>query len=338
MEQKVVLSGIRATGRLHLGNFLGALSRFARMSQEESLQCYFFVADMHTLTTLKDAGDIRSNMPEIILDYLAAGIDPNRSAIYVQSHVPQVAELMWYLSCLTPASELVNQGAYKEKAARAPEDNNAGLLCYPVLMAADILGPRANLVPVGKDQTAHLELARDLARRFNNLPGGKPYFPIPDPLSHEMIQVPGLYAKDDRGNFPKMGKSDDDSRTINLTDTEEATRSKIMVAPTDPQRVRRKDPGDPENCAIFALHQLVSSGSEIAEVSHGCRTAGIGCTDCKNMLANNVNGMLAEFRGKRADLAGNRNIINEVLEAGRQKVAPRFDETLGNVRAKLGLR
>ena len=337
MEREIVLSGIRATGRLHLGNYMGALIRFARMSLEEGLQCFFFVADMHTLTTLKEAKDIRSNMPEIILDYLAAGVDPNRSAIYVQSHIPQVAELMWYLSCLTPVSELLNQGAYKEKAAKAPEDNNTGLLSYPVLMAADILGPRANLVPVGRDQAAHLELARDLARRFNNL-SGESYFPIPDSLLQEMVQVPGLYMKDERGGFPKMGKSDDESHTIYITDTAEATQEKIRVAPTDPKRVRRSDPGTPEDCAIYALHQLVSTGKEIAEVAEGCRTAGIGCIECKEKLSGNVNVMLADFRERRSALASNKRIVGEVLEVGRQAAAPRFDETLEVVRSTLGLR
>ncbi len=337
MDKKIVLSGIRATGRLHLGNYLGAITRFAAMSQEEKLKCFFFVADMHTLTTLKEAQDIRSNLPEIILDYLAAGVDPNKASIYVQSHVPQVAELMWYLSCLTPVSDLLNQGAYKDKAAKAPEDNNTGLLSYPVLMAADILGPRAQFVPVGKDQTAHLELARDLARRFNHLSDFE-YFPIPNPLLHEMIQVPGLYLKESRGNFPKMGKSDGDAHTINLTDTPEATTQKIMVAPTDVKRVRRNDPGEPLDCVIHSLHTLVSTEDEVAEVTVGCRTAGIGCVECKQKLAGNVNSLLGNFRAKRAELAGNTKIVGEVLEAGRQAVAPRFNETLETVREKLGLR
>lgn len=338
MRKTIVLSGIRATGKLHLGNYLGALARFADMSQKPELTCFFFVADMHTLTTLKDAANIRNNMPEIILDYLAAGINLDNSAIYVQSHIPQVAELMWYLSCLTPVSDLTGQGAYKEKAARAPEDNNTGLLSYPVLMAADILGPRAELVPVGRDQRAHLELARDLARRFNNLTHNSPYFPLPDALSQEMIQVPGLYPKDSRGGFPKMGKSDGEAQTINLNDTPELTTQKIMVAPTDPQRVRRSDPGTPEDCAIHALHILVSDTKTIMDVTTGCRTASIGCIDCKKKLAGSVNATLAEFRANRAHMSSNKEIVTDILEAGRQQVQPRFDETLKVVRSTFGLR
>lgn len=333
MSKKVVVSGIRATGRLHLGNYIGALERFARMSQNEEYECLFFVADMHTLTTLKDANQIREHMPEIVLDYLAAGVDPNRATIYLQSSVPQVAELAWYLSCLTPVGDLQRMPTYKDKAIKQPEDVNAGLLNYPVLMAADILGPRANLVPVGKDQEAHIELTADIARKFNRLYGD--YFPIPDALRQEMITVPGLSAMDEKGQLPKMGKSDDNS--INLVDTAETTLRKIMVSPTDPQRVRRNDPGNPERCAIFALHQQVSKAEDVAWSQHGCQTAGIGCTECKSSLANNVNGFLAEFRGRRAELAQRPNVIFEILAHGKSVAEARFNETIDVARSRLGL-
>lgn len=333
MEPQIVLSGIRATGRLHLGNYLGALQRFARMSRDPAYTCLFFVADMHTLTTLKDAELIREHAPAIVLDYLAAGVDPERSAIYVQSSIPQVTELAWYLSCLTPFGDLRRQPTFKSKSESNPEDVNAGLLNYPVLMAADILGPRAELVPVGQDQRTHLELAAQLARRFNSMFGE--FFPIPDALSHEMVLVPGLSAADAEGNIPKMGKSD--ANTINLTDSAEETWNKIRVAPTDPQRVRRSDPGRPERCAIFRIHQQVSDGNVVAQMKTGCETAGIGCMDCKRILANVVNGTLAEFRDNRTRLAEKPGIVREVLEEGKRRAEPRFDATISLVREKMGM-
>ena len=333
---KIVLSGIRATGQLHLGNYLGALERFARMSREPKYQCFFFVADMHSLTTLKEAERIRADVPEIVLDYLAAGVDPERAAIYVQSSIPQVAELAWYLSCLTPVGDLQRMQAFKDKSAKQPEDVNAGLLTYPVLMAADILGPRADLVPVGEDQSSHLELAAEIARRFNRLYYSG-YFPVPNALKHEMVLVPGLYAMDDRGGFPKMGKSESDGSTINLTDTAEVTTEKIMVAPTDPQRVRRSDPGNPDHCAIYALHGFVSDGETIAWSRQGCQTAGIGCTDCKRKLAGNVNQLLAEFRERRRELLGKPGLVGEVLQSGKARAEVRFNETISVVRDRMGI-
>lgn len=332
-SKKVVLSGIRATGRLHLGNYLGALVRFARMSRDSAYQCLFFVADMHTLTTLKDAEMIRVHMPAIVLDYLAAGVDPELSMIYVQSSIPQVAELAWYLSCLTPFGDLSRQPTFKDKAKNHPEDVNAGLLNYPVLMAADILGPRAELVPVGQDQRTHLELASQLARKFNNIFGE--FFPIPDALSNEMVLVPGLSAADVEGKIPKMGKSDDN--TINLTDSAEQTWGKIRVAPTDPKRVRRSDLGTPENCAIFRLHEQVSDKNIISWASNGCRTAGIGCLECKRALSDTVNSELAEFRERRIKLAETPDVVREVLEQGRRRAEPRFNETIAHVREKMGM-
>lgn len=332
-DQKTVLSGIRATGKLHLGNYLGALVRFARMSQDPQYRCLFFVADLHTLTTLKEAEEIKAHLPNIVLDYLAAGVDPNAATIYVQSSVPQVTELSWYLSCLTSVSQLESLPTYKDKKAKNPEDNNAGLLTYPVLMAADILGPRGELVPVGKDQKPHLELAADLARRFNHHYGE--FFPIPDALSQEMVLVPGLGIMDERGGFGKMGKSDGNS--INLADTAEETWEKIRVAPTDPQRIKRTDPGNPEHCAIFALHQHVSNGDQITWAREGCTTAGIGCLECKRALTTSINDMLGGFRERRLELLQQPNLVRDVLEDGKQQAEKLFNETIGHVRESMGI-
>jgi tryptophanyl-tRNA synthetase len=332
-KPKVVLSGIRATGTLHLGNYLGALVRFAKMSKDPTYRCFFFVADLHTLTTLKEAEQIRTHLPNIVLDYLAAGVDPDRACIYVQSDIPQVTELAWYLSCLTPVGELERLPTYKDKRAKQPEDVNAGLLNYPVLMAADILGPRAEIVPVGEDQRPHIEFTALIAKKFNRLYGR--YFPVPDALVQEMITVPGLSAMDERGGFPKMGKSE--GNTITLSETPQETEQKIMVAPTDPKRARRNDPGDPNNCAIYALHSHVSSPTAIAWSYEGCQNASIGCTECKKVLANNVNKLLAEFRERRGVLAGQPSVIRDVLEAGRTEAEKLFDETIAFVRERMGI-
>lgn len=332
-SRMTVLSGIRATGKLHLGNYLGALIRFARMSVDPQYRCLFFVADMHTLTTLKEAEQIQEHLPNIVLDYLAAGVDPDRAAIYRQSDIPQVAELAWYLSCLTPYSELEGMPTFKDKSAKQPEDVNAGLFSYPVLMAADILGPRANLVPVGKDQAPHLELTVRLARRFNRLYGE--YFPIPNALTEEMVLIPGLSSMDETGHFGKMGKSE--GNTINLSDTPEETWEKIRVAPTDPQRKRRLDPGNPQHCAIFALHQQVSRPENIVWSQQGCITAAIGCLECKKVLSDNVNSLLEGFRERRRELVSRPDIVRDILSDGKRRAEVLFNETINVVRERMGL-
>lgn len=343
MGKLVVLSGIRATGRLHLGNYLGALVRFAKMSKDPQYHCLFFVADMHTLTTLRDAAQIRENMPEIILDYLAAGVDPEKATIYLQSSIPQVAELAWYLGCLISEPQLRSLPTFKDKAKKIEQKGEivtAGLFSYPILMAADILGPRAHYVPVGADQLPHLELTQQIARNFNRLFGD--YFPVPDAMKQDMIKVTGLSLNKDMdddgrdlGGFEKMGKSDGNS--IILSDTAEQTWEKIRVAPTDPARKRREDPGDPEKCPIYALHEFVSSGEHLAHCRAGCTSASIGCLDCKAILSQNINGQLAEFRERRLELAGKTSLVRDVLAEGKRRAEPFFDETLKHVREKIGL-
>ena len=329
---EIVVSGIRATGKLHLGNYLGVLQRFASMSQNPQYECFFFVADLHTLTTLQDGRLIQEHLPNIVLDYLAAGIDPHRAHLYVQSDVSAVTELAWYLSCLTTVNDLQGLPTYKDKAGRV-ESPNAGLLSYPVLMAADIIGPRAQFVPVGRDQKPHLELTQKIARALNRYCDD--FFPIPDALVEEMVLVPGLSSMSERGDFPKMGKSDEN--TINLSDTPEDTWQKIRVSPTDPARQFRSDPGTPEHCAIYALHSQVSEAERIQAVHEGCRSAGIGCIDCKGWLAESVNNTLAEFRERRSMLAQSPSTVKDVLAAGRAAVTPRFEETLALVRERLGI-
>ena len=337
MRQDAVLSGVRATGSMHLGNYLGVLERFAAMSRDVSKRCFFFVADLHTLTTHKEARDIRAHAPNIVLDMLAAGVDPERAVIYVQSRVPVVTELMWYLACLAPTGDLERMPTFKEKADKHSDDVNGGLYCYPVLMAADILGARADLVPVGKDQQPHLEFARELARRFNARYETK-YLVEPDGMAEESITVPGLVVyNEELKTFAKMGKSEAPEQTLYLADSAEAMAAKIRRAPTDPQRARRTDPGDPQKCALFQLHALVSSNEEFKWSANGCRTAGISCVECKDVLARNVTARLAAFHERRAVLAAHPERIEEVLHVGTIRATTRFEETTAVVADYMGV-
>lgn len=328
MEKQIVLSGIRPTGQLHLGNFLGVLRRFADYSQQPDYQCYFFVADLHALTTLgNETVQIQRHLPNIILDYLAAGVDPEKSAIFIQSSIPETLELYWYLACLMPVNELERIPTFKDKVRLHPENVNAGLLNYPILMAADILGPRANLVPIGKDQKPHLEMAEELAKRFNRIFGLT--FPIPDALEEEMVLVPGL---DGSG---KMGKSE--GNTINLNDSPSVVEGKLRKAVTDPARIKRDDPGNPSKCNIFTLHTLVSSNEEIQDCASGCRNATIGCAECKRRLSQNINALLGPFQARREALSTNPEIVREVLEDGNKKARAIISQTVTDVREKIGL-
>jgi tryptophanyl-tRNA synthetase len=333
-EKQIVLSGIRATGQLHLGNYLGALSRFAEMSRNPAYFGMFFVADYHTLTTLQEARLIKYHLPNIVLDYVAAGIDLSNTAIYAQSSVPQVTELTWLLSCLTPVGELTGQASFKQKSKQQPDLINAGLLIYPVLMAADILGVCANFVPVGKDQQAHLELAALVARKFNHQFGE--YFPIPDALTGEMITVPGLSVPDTEGRFSKMGKSD--KNTINLSDTPDEQSAKIRACPTDPQKVRKNDPGRPEVCPIFQLHKAITSAEDIQEIQTACLSGQLGCLECKARLNDHISTTIANFRARRQGLEPYKaQIVGDTLAAGKSVAAGMFRTTLEVVRDKMGL-
>ena len=326
-----LFSGIKPTGKIHLGNYLGALKNWVEL--QEKYQCLYFIADLHALTIKINPDELRDHSLQLAIDLLSLGIDPKKAVLFRQSDVIGHTELAWIFNCLTPVSELERIPTYKEKIEKHPDDINAGLFNYPVLMTADILGPRAELVPVGKDQKPNLELAAQLARKFNRLYGR--YFPIPDSLEEEMITVPGLSIMDERGGFPKMGKSE--GNTIVLSETAEETRLKIMVAPTDPQRQHRTDPGNPSHCSIFSLHQLISPVEDMLWSRGGCKTASIGCTECKEKLSGNVNAFLAEFRERRRELSEKTSLIRDVLEAGRVRATAVFDETIAVVRERLGI-
>lgn len=337
-SEQIVLSGIRATGRMHLGNYLGVLERFAALSKDKTKRCYYFIADMHTLTTLKDAERIRQSAPNIAMDMLAAGVDPESAILYPQSFVSgPIAALAWYLACLTSHGDLERIPTFKDKAEKQPHDVNAGLYLYPVLMAADILGVHADLVPVGKDQEAHLELARELARRFNRVSGMASYFPIPDAMKDEMVSVPGLVAMDAKDQFAKMGKSELARETLYLDESPAQHREKLRKAPTDPARVRREDPGTPAKCAIFQLHTLASSDERMRWSAEGCRSASISCRDCKDALADSIEERLREFRERRAAIATDPNRVQEILRAGAKRAEAVLQPTADFVAEALGL-
>jgi tryptophanyl-tRNA synthetase len=321
-NKEIVLSGIRATGRLHLGNYLGAIRNFVALSNDPGKKCFFFIANLHTLTTRIDPGEIDRDLKEIVLSYLACGINLENSVIFSQSSVPETCELSWLLSCLSPIGDLTRMPHFKEKGAKLEQVKdqsvNAGLLTYPILMAADILGPCANLVPVGEDQLPHLEFAAELAKRFNHRFGE--LFPVPNKIDQEDIRVPGL---DGSG---KMGKSD--NNTIDLYDSADEIWKKLKPAKTDPARKLRTDPGDPNICNIYTLHNLLSTDKQLVRVYKGCRNAEIGCIDCKKILYKNIDAVLKPIRERYTELKINNpdQLVRSILMRGgniaRAKIAP----------------
>ncbi len=326
-EKQVVLSGIRATGKMHLGNYLGAMKNFVDLQNTAGYQCFYFVADYHTLTTNPDPGELKSNLPGIVLDYLAAGIDPEKSTLYAQSSVPELAELCLLIGMVTPIGELMRCPTFKEKAKKQPDNVNHGLFTYPVLMAADILGPKANLVPVGEDQLPHIEITRFIAKRFTNLYGE--IFKMPEALMEKAIRVPGLDGTD------KMGKSE--GNTIDLSDSADVIWEKLRVAVTDEQRERRSDPGRPYLCNLYTLHEFVSSAELVKEIDEECRSATIGCVDCKIKLALNITALLEPLQQRRIELAKRPDYIRQVLHEGGQRARAIIQKTVIEVREKMGL-
>lgn len=328
-----IVTGLRATGRLHLGNYLGAIRPFADLLRTDSARGFFCIADLHTLTTMRDAARLRSIVPEIVLDVMASGVDPSRAVLFAQSGVPETSELAWLFASYTYVGELERVPSFKERERQRDSSDpiNAGMLNYPLLMAADILGPRAHRVSVGEDQYPHLELARDIARRFNRAfaSDATPFFPEPEPLAAEPVRVPGL---DGSG---KMGKSMQNA--IGVADDADARWEKIAPAPTDPARRTRQDPGTPEHCPIYALHQHVSTAATCGEVASACRTASIGCIDCKQTLNASMSTLLDPIRLLRNDLAARPERVREVLGDGAASARAVVRETRDVVQDNLGI-
>jgi tryptophanyl-tRNA synthetase len=322
--KKRVFSGVRPTGRLHLGNYLGAVKNYVALQDE--YDCVYSIVDLHALTTLEETGRLKDNIEDMLLDLLAAGLDPQKSIIFVQSHVPEVTELFTLLGMVTPLGWLLRVPTFKEKVRLQPHNVNYGLVGYPVLMASDILLYRAEVVPVGEDQLPHLELTREIVRRFNEHFG--PTFAEPQAKLTNLPLVVGLDGKD------KMSKSLDNH--IELAATPEETRRKVMTAVTDPARQLRSDKGHPEICNVYKLQQQFNAGN-IAGLAEDCRSAAIGCVDCKKMLAEAVNMELAPLRQRRAELATRQGYLQEVLTDGAARARVIARQTLAEVKSRMGL-
>jgi tryptophanyl-tRNA synthetase len=324
MKQRVV-SGMRPSGRLHIGHYHGVLENWVRM--QDSYDCFFFVADWHSLTTeYADTSGIAQSIRDMVLDWVAFGLDPEKCVIFRQSLVPHHSELNLILSMVTPVSWLERCPTYKEMQdnLETKDLSTFGFLGYPVLMAADIILYKAARVPVGQDQLPHLEITREIARRFNHLYGA--VFPEPEALLTETPKLPGLDGR-------KMSKSYNNS--IYLSDTAEETSKKIMSMMTDPARVRRNDPGDPDICVAFNLHRLYVSPEKLDEIIPACRNATIGCVECKKILVGCMNERLAPFRAKREELAANPSFVDELLKDGSRKASLISDGVMTEVRTAL---
>ncbi len=320
-----IFSGMQPSGELHIGNYLGALRNWVAL--QERCPCIYCIVDLHALTQDFPAGDLPARTRDMALGFFAAGIDPERSAVFVQSTRPEHAELAWILGTVTPIGALERMTQYKDKAADPATNVNAGLLIYPVLMTADIALYRADGVPVGDDQIQHLELAREVVRKFNLRYGD--VFPEPQPLLTAAPRVLGLDGE------RKMSKSL--GNHIGLNDSPEVVWKKIAPAKTDVRRKRRSDPGVPEECNIFSYHGFFSSPEEREWAAQGCRTAGISCLECKTVVAKNINALLAPMRERRAALEAHPGRLDEILAAGAEKVRPLAEETMDEVRRRIGL-
>jgi tryptophanyl-tRNA synthetase len=322
-----VLSGMRPTGKLHLGNYMGALANWVKL--QDTFECYFFIADWHALTTdYADPSQIAPNSLEVMRDYLAAGLDPERSVLFLQSRVLQHAELALLLGMSTPLGWLERVPSYKEMQENLSNKDltTYGFLGYPVLMAADILLYQPDFVPVGQDQQAHVELTREMARRFNSfykLPGEECCDVLPEPKVL-LTPSPKLPGTDGR----KMSKSY--GNTILLSDPEPVVRQKLKTMVTDPARVRRTDPGDPDKCPVGDLHKVFSTPETMGKVYEGCRSAGIGCIECKGWAADGLMKVLQPIQDRRAQFTEPQVI--EILEDGSRRARARAEQTMREVR------
>jgi tryptophanyl-tRNA synthetase len=322
-----IVSGARPTGRLHLGHLHGALKNWVRL--QDSFRCYFFVADWHALTTdYATPQGIKQSTLEMVLDWLSVGLDPAKSVLFRQSQIKEHAELYLLYSMITPVPWLERNPTYKEqiKELVGKDLSTYGFLGYPVLQAADITMYKANKVPVGVDQAPHVELTREIVRRFNQV--YRPIFPEPEVLLTETQKLPGLDGR-------KMSKSY--GNAVFLSDPPEEIDKKLSRMMTDPARARRTDPGEPEKCPAFNLHKIYCTREEIAEVSKGCRTAGIGCLDCKKIMIKHVIEELAPIREKRAQLENKPAEVEQVLAHGNESAHQTAIQTMAEVRETLGL-
>ena len=330
MPEGRVYSAMRPSGRLHLGNLLGALENWVRL--QDDYECFFGVADVHALTTLQGTAEVAEIVPntyEMVLDWLAAGLDPERSVLYVQSHVPEVLTLYTLLGMSTPLGWLLRVPSFKERVRQMGQDEEHvpyGLVGYPVLQTADVILFKADRVPVGVDQVPHIEISREIARRFNRLYGDT--FPEPQALLTESPSILGTDGKN------KMSKSL--GNQIELAATEEETIERVKSMVTDPQRARRTDPGRPEVCNVYALHKLFNPHL-LDEVYEQCTTAAIGCVEDTRQLADGINRYLAGFRERRRELAAKPDTVREVLADGAARATAVARATIAEVYERMGL-
>jgi tryptophanyl-tRNA synthetase len=327
-EQKIVLSGMRSTGKIHLGNYFGALKNWVEL--QDRYRCYYFAADWHALTSdYADPSQIAQNTIEMVIDWISAGLDPERSTIFIQSMVPDHAELHLLLSMLTPLGWLERVPTYKEQIQQIENKDLStyGFLGYPVLQTVDIAIYRAHFVPVGEDQASHLEISREIVRRFNYLYGAE-VFPEPQALFTPTAKVPGIDGR-------KMSKSY--GNAINLSDPPAVILQKCKQMFTDPQRLKRSDPGRPEVCNLYDFHKLISPPEVQERVARECRAAQIGCVDDKKLLAQILTDYLEPMRRRREELERDRDTVFDILLDGSRKARERTAETMDLVRSAMGL-
>jgi tryptophanyl-tRNA synthetase len=322
---ETVFSGIQPSGELHLGNYLGAVRNWVALQGQ--FRCFYCIVDYHAITQPYEPTQMAARARAMAIDVLACGVDPDRATLFVQSAVPEHTELAWALSAVAPYGELGRMTQFKDKAEHQPDNINAGLFTYPVLQTADILLYGATRVPVGEDQRQHLELAREIVRRFNARFGDT--FAEPQPLFSTTPKILGLDGQ------AKMSKSL--GNTIALSESDAAIWDKLRTAATDPARVKRTDPGTPEKCNIYTLHKFFSNEDRQKEVHTGCTTAGIGCIDCKKMLLEGVKADLGRIRARAEELRADPARVDAILARGAADARKVAAETMARVRARLGL-
>ena len=321
-----VFSGARPTGRQHLGNYLGAIKNYVALQDE--YDCVYCVVDIHALTTVETTANLRSNTYEMVLDFLAAGIRPDETIVFVQSQVPEVTELHTFFSMVTPLGKLTDLPTFKDKVRQQPHNINYGLVGYPILMAADIALYKADAVPVGIDQAPHIEFTREVVRSFNHRYETDVLIE-PQMKATEIPKVLGIDGQ------KKMSKSLNNH--IELAATPEETEARVMQMVTDPQRKRRTDPGDPDVCNVFTMHKIFSSPEEVDRINIECRTAEIGCVECKRLFARNLNKHLEPFRAKRAEFEKDPDYIADVLNDGQKRASVIAKQTIREVKEAIGL-
>jgi tryptophanyl-tRNA synthetase len=321
-----VFSGARPTGRQHLGNYLGAIKNYVDL--QEDYDCIYCIVDLHAMTTLEELHNIKPNTAEMALDWLAAGLRPEDTIMFAQSHVPQVTELHTILSMFTQLGKLTDLPTFKDKVRLQPHNVNYGLVGYPVLMTADITLYKADIVPVGVDQQSHIEFAREIVRTFNYRTK-RQILVEPQMKNTDFPKVLGTDGK------KKMGKSENNH--IELALTNEETTKVVSTMVTDPQRVRRTDPGNPDVCNVFTLHKYFSASDKVEAIDADCRSADIGCVDCKQMLSDELNEHLGPFRERRTELSRNPQYVWDILHDGANRARTIASKTIAQVKSATGI-